>query len=409
MKSPIFWFFPLALALLILCGTVLYPPLFNDASRWALITLAFLLAISSRHCRMVVRLNLFVWLIIYILWCLFTVSWSAMPILSLYKVGALFFVAVGLFSLGFGWFTINGSLQKIPYAFAWLLVIALITSLSGKAGQGLMEQGEFFYSGATGNSNYLGWMVVIPAPLLLWVIADKNKQRYQRIASFFLLGVCSYYLLLSQSRGSMLLAMFILMGFFLSSPVAGRIKIVSAGVVLIVVGFSLHHDTFDLLYQKFVLKGRGENVAMSFELSRQHILELSYQAAMQGGYSGGGYGVSIGSDESQYSGGLTSVGYGREKGSSILAVIEETGWIGLGILVVFFYKLFACGFRAYSVNRVKETRLLIGTLTGLIVGLLVYSNIEAWWVSPGSAPSMFFWGISGMYYGLLVHVLRKSA
>ena len=69
--------------------------------------------------------------------------------------------------------------------------------------------------------------------------------------------------------------------------------------------------------------------------SRQSAWDVSWNMAKQGGWFGAGYGVSV--DRGSFRGGLTAVGYGREKGNTQLAIMEETGIVGLAIhvLIVF--------------------------------------------------------------------------
>ena len=123
---------------------------------------------------------------------------------------------------------------------------------------------------------------------------------------------------------------------------------------------------------------------------------------------GAGYGISIGADTSGYRGGITAVGYGREKGNSPLAVVEETGIIGFVLVCLIIWRLFAIALKAYSASTRRESRQLIGLFAGLLFGMLIHSNIEAWWVAPGSAESILFWGFAGMSYALFTLVKAQS-
>ena len=99
--------------------------------------------------------------------------------------------------------------------------------------------------------------------------------------------------------------------------------------------------------------------------------------------------------------GLTAVGYGREKGNTQLAIWEETGLVGLGL-----YSLFVLGIiveLGSGLRRIKdqESKIQLGLLLGALVGFLMQSFFEAWWVAPGSAELAFFWAALGAAYGTM--------
>src|SRR5208283_3167499 len=93
----------------------------------------------------------------------------------------------------------------------------------------------------------------------------------------------------------------------------------------------------ETLEQRYIRKAPAGSEAAIFS-SRQELWEESYEQAVKGGFVGGGYGVTIG--DTDFAGGLTAVGYGREKGNSQLAIMEETGMVGLGLYVIFLVVLF---------------------------------------------------------------------
>lgn len=409
MKKLISWFFPMLMAVLMLCGTRLYPPIFNGTNRWLLVLIAFLLALVSPYFKMVRKTPLFRVLILYLFWCLLTVTWSEIQILSFYKVLALIMVTIGMLSLGFNWIMSRKHLNEALYAFKWVAGASMIVALSGRVGQGLLEKGSNYYQGLTGNPNYLGWMMAVSIPIVLWHAFDSSKKKNHRLFSFSLLGVYTYYLLVSQSRASMLFVFCTILGFFAASDLGKKTKLAGFAIFLVAAAFLTVPNLSDLVYEKFILKGRNYyNITQSFEGSRQHIFKLSYQAAIQGDISGAGVGISIGSNPYRYYGGLSSVGYGREKGNSVLAIIEETGFIGFGIVTWILYIFLSTALRAYKRTKAREDRLLVGTLTAFMLGFLVHANFEAWWVAPGSAESLFFWGLAGLSYAVNVVILSGT-
>src|SRR5262249_40536412 len=89
------------------------------------------------------------------------------------------------------------------------------------------------------------------------------------------------------------------------------------------------------VYQRVIVKNtRGDDAFFS----RRATWEKTYDAAKEGGVLGVGYGVSAGF--SDYSFGLTSNTYGREKGNAQLAIWEETGLVGLALYAIFLLALF---------------------------------------------------------------------
>ena len=164
----------------------------------------------------------------------------------------------------------------------------------------------------------------------------------------------------------------------------------------------------DELFAKYALKNTGLSLADAYQQSRGAPMELSLAGAKQGGLIGVGYGVSVGANPDGYLGGLSSVGYGREKGSSPLAIVEEVGLVGLVLVLLLLLHLFRCALKAYRLSPTRQVRTLIGLSSGLFFGLIVHSNFEAWFVAPGSAESLFFWGFIGALYALWHRVIDDA-
>lgn len=113
--------------------------------------------------------------------------------------------------------------------------------------------------------------------------------------------------------------------------------------------------------------------------SREEIWEKSFIAAKSGYISGLGYGISHPEiflpleplTGSHYMNGR----FIREKGNSILAVVEETGLLGLIfflmplIYIVFLYK-----------NNYKYSAIILSS----VIAFFIHSQFEAWWVGVGS-------------------------
>ncbi len=126
----------------------------------------------------------------------------------------------------------------------------------------------------------------------------------------------------------------------------------------------------------------------AFYSTREWMWIPSYEAAIKGGLTGIGYGISnpeiiVPGTGSHYENGR----YIREKGNSFLGLLEETGIIGfiLFILPLLYILLKNRG----EVFRHPEYRLLIASLSTFIF----HSQFEAWMVGVGSIqlPLFFFY------------------
>jgi len=124
-------------------------------------------------------------------------------------------------------------------------------------------------------------------------------------------------------------------------------------------------------------------------LGRRMILwEPSIEAAKQGGIFGLGYGVSAPEIKTPLSTGshYEDGRYIREKGNSVLAVVEETGVLGL---LLFLLPLFYIALKLFS-NRNQLHTAHYSLVTSVLIAMLVHSQFEAWWVGVGSVSLPLF-------------------
>lgn len=350
-----------------------------------------------------------VWSIfVLLIWCFFTSIWSEIPVLSLYKAFAASLVMAPLFLGGFLWASYQKNVEDIWRFFRWLVPAALLVGLLGRSEQGLFELGQNYYAGVAGNSNFLGWMMsVIFVPLFWGFMGQNGKSKFsQRLMYTMALFLSLYYLIASQSRGAMLTTTSAATFYFFSTSHSRRSKLLVSSALVLLTGFLLIPNLGEFVYQKFIVKGTGLDIAGSFEQSRAGVFAASLAGAEAGGFLGGGFGIIIGSDPSGYSGGVSSVGYGREKGNSILAVIEEIGLVGVIIFLLIFTAFFSKARSAYKKSRKKSQKAQVGFLAGYVFAMLVMSNFEAWLVAPGSPESLFFWSYFGVVYGLCFRIIR---
>lgn len=253
------------------------------------------------------------------------------------------------------------------------------------------------YQGLVEGSNMFGSMMAMCAPLLVWKTWLNWRLPTTRTLLLLVSAVALYYLLASSSRAAILIVLITLLGLFLSFSLARRLQILILAAGLAANAFMAVPGKFEELQQRYLYKNATREQGVLF--TRQEVWQISWQQARKGGWFGGGYGVTIGGPRN-FAGGLTAVGYGREKGNSQLAVLEETGIIGFMLYTGSLYALFSRLARRLRTMPRGADRILLATVTAALAGMLAGSVFEAWWVAPGAPESVHFWVLAGIGLGL---------
>ena len=125
-------------------------------------------------------------------------------------------------------------------------------------------------------------------------------------------------------------------------------------------------------------------------LGRRMILwEPSFEAAKLGGVFGLGYGVSAPDIKtpiltgSHYENGR----YIREKGNSFLAIIEETGLIGLILFLlpmIWIIRKFIIYNSQFTIKENFRSNSTLYIVHCTLLAMFVHAQFEAWWVGVGS-------------------------
>lgn len=274
----------------------------------------------------------------------------------------------------------------------------MFAGLSGGASAALYsgQRQLELYQGLTDNPNMLGSLIVMGLPFWLWGAYKFRMKPPQKWIWIALVVIAIGLLARTYSRSSMLTAGMIGIGFCLSLKLrrTGFTLVCIAAALLFVVALS--PAITNTAYTDYILKGTEETNGVLF--SRRDIWAKSYENAKAGGWLGAGFGVTVG--DTKFGGGLTAVGYGREKGNAQLAIIEETGIIGFGLYLILFLTLFTRLILAHKREKNSDLKVILGIITGSLAGFTVMSVFEAWWVAPGSAESAYFWTVAGVGLGL---------
>jgi len=378
-------------------------PVLNTSVRW-LILIAVLAWAGTRS-------RAFGWLqsrtgaliVAYLAWSLLTYLWSLQPPLTFMKASAFALVVVALVTSGYRWVRTNSPRDALSFLMP-LMIVALLAAVLGRtqASSTVQSQGMDLYRGLTGNSNMLGSLMFMITPLLLWKLHLSRGRAKALWAAPLALTLAM--LALSVARSSILATLLMIGAYGLSLPMARRASIAFFGILGLVTVLLMMPGTLEHVETRYVRKNMSvQNSHVLF--SRETPWQVSMEMAKQGGILGAGYGVSI--DGGKFEGGLTSFGYGREKGNTQLAIMEETGVIGLLMYGLIVAALATRLWRAYSAARDRQSRVLLGIVFGAILGELVAGIFEAWWVAPGSPESIWFWALVGAALGLCDAVLSQ--
>ncbi|HTQ98636.1 MAG TPA: hypothetical protein VMH83_01540, partial [Candidatus Acidoferrum sp.] len=347
----------------------------------------------------VLRTKLTLVAIVYCLWGIVTTLWSEQQQLSLFKSLAALFVTIPVLAGGYLWAR-EHEFEDVLSVLLPLTICALLAGLLGRfSTAAIVNTGRtVLYQGLVNGPNMFGSMLAMCSPLLMWQVRHhfKKKQLFWVWLAAALIG--TYYLFAASSRGSILVMLTTLAFFMTTVPLARRLQLGIFAVIGIAIALMLVPDLYDRFKAQYIYK-QAVTTHKSVFYTRQDVWEESMEKAKEGGVFGGGYGVSIG-NRRQFHGGFTAVGYGREKGNSQLAIVEEVGLVGFGLYLIMMVTLFGrMLITAWQWPRCTEKQVLL-TVTGILTGMTVQSFFEAWWVAPGSPEFVYFWTMAGIGLGL---------
>jgi hypothetical protein len=343
----------------------------------------------------------------YLVWCGLTSVWSELPELSVLKGGAYLVTVLICCSAGYWWGEKSESSRALAVLWPVLLMV-LVAVVLGEVDPSFrrIEMGDMsLYRGATANSNLLGMLVIMAAPLAIFDVHRLSGDfNLNSLLKWGMLSVLIVMLIATNARAS--LGGFLILGsVYLLSVGFKKYAFVALSILLIglIVGVT-NSELWDELNNRFLLK--GQTVDSGVFASRQAAWEASVNRAEQGGMIGGGFGVSIG--DTNFVVGLSAVNYGREKGNSSLAIIEEIGMVGFSLYLALVCSIFYAMAGALRRGVDKDQCLVLSLVLGTLLGLVFQSQFEAWWLAPGNPATPYFWMLTGI--GLAIsNRVRASA
>jgi O-antigen ligase len=331
-------------------------------------------------------------LLLYIVWCSATTLWSELPALSAAKALALAAVSVSFCSAGY-WWAERVEPRQVFVVFWPLLIVVIAAGLLGPTtSSAYIDTGSMLlYKGLTTNPNLLGLLVCTVLPVVLWELHCRG-QKLGRLLPLVTLAVLCALLLLSFSRASAISFVTICAFYLAGSAFVRRYGSIGlAALIALLVALAAKPDIAESV-SRFIWKGStAEEGVLS---SREKAWSQSLIAARQGGFAGLGLGVTYGSED--FGGGLSAASYGREKGNSALALMEETGLIGLGFYLLLVGSIIGYVGRAALIAQDVHERALLFLILGTLAGFTLNSQFEAWWVSPGAPVTPYYWMMTGI-------------
>jgi len=331
---------------------------------------------------------LFATVYLFLTYSFVTTFWTENVALSLAK-WALYATVSLAFLVGGTAAAQSTSLGTNPFdPLKWLFLPMMASSIYALAiGKGWLE-GNFM--GMSGNSNALGASIMLTSPWLIYELKRSwgNRRRRRWLVAL----ACSTVVVMLATHSRAALCAFFIVPAFASRQlkVRRKVTVLYVAVMVLILTFAFRPETFDLFYHSYVAK-RSDNIMAS----RGTQMEDSWDAAKQGGLFGEGFGVSVGM--SRYWEITTFSRISREKGNSILAIVEETGVVGLAFYLAILVAMYLA-FRRSSRNPEPDQKFIANIAIGYFLAALVHGQFEAWFLSFGPDVSVY-WGVIGMAVG----------
>lgn len=369
------------------------------------VILAYIFIVSFRDIFNNDNLRSFLILIfIFIVWSAATSLWSLYPGVSLSRTYYLLLISFAGTLAGFIYAKGPEEQSKntlrepgyLLYANIIILLICLFSLISGLPANAWTGGNERGFMGFAGHQNTLAAGILFTIPASVFAIikgrnskSEKSKVTFIFYIVLFVLNVAILLLTYSRTSIAALILVFLIFFLFIYKRKAVFVYAVTAALITAAVFISpaVKNDLRLILKKDFP----------SILFTREILIKPSLKAAEHGGLIGLGYGVSdpdiiVPGTGSHYEGPM----YIREKGNSILAIIEETGYIGLVLFIIplifVFYILFKRIINYPDPDLYKKFMILN---LSFFLAFIFHSMFEAWWVGVGSVQLPLFFMFMG--------------
>ena len=341
------------------------------------------------------------------IWFLVTSLWSSYPEVSAARALYFILISTGCISAGVLWIRYSGRniFELLLPANIIVVLICLFSILTNIPSDSWTAGHGKGFIGFFGHQNLLASVILFTLPGLIFKLRSKAgvnsnqssvNRNHKSNTNYFLLT--THYLLLTAnlllitltySRASMLSLVFGTIVFLILNK-NWKILSYSFTAAAVITSIIYLNPAMNNFADKILKKDFPKIYS-----SRMWMWEPSYQAALEGGVIGLGYGISHPEIRSgEYSDRFEDGRLIREKGNSTLALIEETGLIGL---VLFLIPIF------YILLRVFADK--VSLLTAALAAFLLHAQFEGWWVGVGSVQLPLFF----IYFGLIVQCSKFNS
>lgn len=390
---------PLFLMATSLCGTNIIPSIFNGTIRWGIVLIVFMFALWKGRLSVIGNSSFGSLIVLVGFWNFMTFFWSDQPTLTLMKSVSYFLVIMTAFPLGVTWAKNIDQKNQLD-CFVWVLVAYLAMLIV--YGPTKIASGYGDLAGGIMHPIYLAVTGAILFPFVLTKLDGGRNKWLWRLMLFLLV----WGIVITITRSAMLIAIVTMTGWLISKQTR-KYWIVMGGILAIIVMIPLSSNVEDsYLYKTYMMKGLDADYGIAY--SRESTYEETLEAAKEGALLGLGFGVSYGSVMQDSSLKLTAVGYSREKGSSLFAIIEETGLIGALLYILLIFELFKRLRLGMKYAQSQEEKSLIITIMAFLIGFVLQSQVEAWWVAPGAMEFTYFFFVAGLGYGFYLKYKERA-
>ena len=325
-------------------------------------------------------------------WAMVTSLWSPYPRESFVRGILCIVLSWGIIMAGFYWvknFKKNefGFLIPINILLLMVSVFSLITKIPYDywAGYGFGLKSFWFHQ------NMLASQIIFTIPCIFFL--PLKDRRIRIIVTGILSFLNVYILILTHSRTSLVV---LLLSVILFTVLTKRFNVL--GIIILIIAcvttFYFVNKNFHSILNNYLFK-----TEVSLLDRKKPVLLATFEAAGHGGWKGLGYNVSDPTvvsnpqvNTSYYYKGVRLI---REKGVSIFALVEETGWVGLILFLIFVSYLIYMSILTYWKTMDWTSALIICVL----LGMCLHAQFEGWWLNAGSAEYRLFMGVAGIVAG----------
>jgi cell division protein FtsW (lipid II flippase) len=326
------------------------------------------------------------------LWAMVTALWSPYPLDTFIRSIVFVLSSWSLIIAGYCWvknYNKNEFGFLIPLNIVLLIVsvFSLMTKLPPDYWAGYGYGLKSFW----GHQNILASLIIFTIPGIFFL--PMKVRRIKIIAALILSVLNVYILVLTHSRTSLSVLLLSILLFILLSKHFKVFWLIILIFSCLATCYFVNKD-FHAIIHNYLFK-----TEISFLDRKKPIISATYEAAGHGGWKGLGYGVSDSTVEINLKYNIhyhfEGVRLVREKGISIFALMEETGWVGLILFLISVGYLFYVAILAYWKTMDWKTALIICVL----FGMCLHAQLEGWWLGVGSVQFPLFMGVAGVTIG----------